>query len=244
MPDEPKIRLNVDADLATRATLGLTPSQAHYLQHVMRLKAGDELALFNGRDGEWRGRIDGFGKGWCSVAVLAQLRRQVGEPDLWLVFAPLKRARIDYLAQKATELGATQLRPVITQLTAMRRVNTDRLRANAVEAAEQCGRLVVPAVFAPTDLSALLADWPADRRLMFCDERGGAPVAGALQGATGGPWAVLAGPEGGFTPAERDHLRGLPFVTPVGLGPRMLRAETAALAALSLWQAHLGDWRA
>ena len=154
MPDTPKIRLNVDADLAPRRSIGLAPSQAHYLQHVMRLKAGDELALFNGRDGEWRGRIDGFGKGWCSVAVAAQLRRQVGEPDLWLVFAPLKRARIDYLAQKATELGATALRPVITQLTVMRRVNTDRLRANAAEAAEQCGRLVVPEVFAPIDLSA------------------------------------------------------------------------------------------
>ncbi len=224
--------------------LGLPVSQAHYLHHVMRLKAGDELALFNGRDGEWRGRVAGFGKGGCSIAVSAQLRAQETEPDLWLVFAPLKRARIDYLAQKATELGVTALRPVITRLTAVSRVNIDRLRANAVEAAEQCGRLAVPEVFAPVSLSALLADWSADRRLLFCDERGGTPVAYALQGAPSGPWAVLAGPEGGFTAAERRQLRDLPFVTAVGLGPRMLRAETAALAALSLWQAHLGDWRA
>ena len=134
---------------------------------------------------------------------------------------------------------------LITRLTAVSRVNTDRLRANAVEAAEQCGRLAVPAVFAPASLSTVLAEWPADRRLMFCDERGGAPVAAALRSARGGgPWAVLAGPEGGFTAAERRQLRDLPFVTAVGLGPRTLRAETAALAALSLWQAHLGDWRA
>ena len=244
MSDAPKVRLYVEAALAERVVLGLSASQAHYLRHVMRLKAGDELALFNGRDGEWRGRVDGFGKGRCAVAVVARLRGQEIEPDLWLVFAPLKRARIDYLAEKATELGVTALRPVITRLTAVRRVNTDRLRANAVEAAEQCGRLGVPAVFAPASLSTLLADWPADRRLMFCDERGGAPVADALRGAPGGPWAILAGPEGGFTAAERGQLRDLPFVTAVGLGPRTLRAETAALAALSLWQAHLGDWRA
>lgn len=242
MSDRPKIRLFVEDPLAEGASLGLATAQAHYLRHVMRLKPGDRVALFNGRDGEWLGRIDGFGKGWCSVAVTRRLASQAGGPDLWLVFAPVKRARIDFIAQKATELGIARLLPVFTELTAMDRVNTDRLRANAVEAAEQSGRLTVPEVAAPRRLDDLLADWPAERRLMFCDERGGPPAAEALAGAERGPWAVLTGPEGGFSAAEAEGIRGLPFVLPVGLGPRTLRADTAALAALGLWQALLGDW--
>lgn len=244
MPDTPKIRLYVDDDLAAGAALGLAPSQAHYLRHVMRLDAGEQIALFNGRDGEWQGRIDGFGKGWCSLAVVEQLRGQASEPDIWLVFAPLKRARIDYIAQKATELGVAALWPVFTQNTAVSRVNTERLRANAVEAAEQCGRLSVPEIFAPSSLAECFAAWSPERRVLFCDHVDGAPVAAVLGAALAGPWAVLAGPEGGLTAAERNRLRRLPFVTAVSLGPRILRAETAALAALSLWQAAVGDWRA
>lgn len=242
----PPIRLFVVDDLGPGAAIGLPPAQAHYLRHVMRRQRGDEIALFNGRDGEWLARIDGFGKGWCSLAVEAPLRGQTPEPDLWLAFAPLKRARIDFLVQKATELGAALLQPVLTRHVAVDRVNTDRLIANAVEAAEQCGRLTVQEVREPLPLDGLLRDWPRKRRLLFCDEAGDAPpLASALAdaGCASGPWAVLTGPEGGFAPAEREAIRAQPFVVPVHLGPRILRAETAAVAALALWQGLAGDWR-
>ncbi len=242
------IRLHVEDDLGPGAALALTPAQAHYLGNVMRLGVGDELLLFNGRDGEWRATIDGQGKGSCAVSVTGRARPQSRGPDLWLVFAPIKRARIDFLAEKATELGVAALVPVFTRRTVVRRVNTARLRAHAVEAAEQSGRLDVPEVREARPLAELIGSWPEGRRVLVCDESGGgAPIAEVLAQAPGprggAPWALLVGPEGGFDPSELDALRKLPFVTLVGLGPRLLRADTAALAALACWQALAGDWR-
>lgn len=236
----------MEAALGPGAAVGLAPEQAHYLRSVMRLGVGAPLALFNGRDGEWQARIEALGKGWASCAVERQLRPQAGEADVWLVFAPIKRARIDFIAQKATELGVSGLWPVFTRHTAMSRVNLERLRANAVEAAEQSARLTVPEIREPVTLDEALVRWPAERRILLCDESGGGvPIAEALavSGAKPAPWAVLIGPEGGFSPAELDRLRKLPIVTAVGLGPRLLRADTAALAALACWQALAGDWR-
>ncbi len=241
----PRIRLYVADDLAPDRVVGLAANQAHYLRHVMRCRPGDAVALFNGRDGEWRARIEGFGKGWCSLALLGQLRRQAVEAGPVLLFAPIKRSRIDALAEKATELGVATLQPVTTRRTTVTRVNVDRLRLIAIEAAEQSGRLAVPEVAAPIGLEALLGEWPTGRRLVFLDEAGGAPpLAEALAGAPPGDgWALLIGPEGGFDDDERRLLRARDFVLAASLGPRILRAETAALAALALWQAVLGDWR-
>ena len=243
-PGRPNVRLFVDADLVADGTVGLSSERAHYLNHVMRLRRGDEVSVFNGRDGEWLARIDAFGRGWCSLAVDEFLRPQQDPPDLWLVFAPVKRARIDFIAEKATELGVAAIQPVFTRFTVVERVNCDRLRANAREAAEQCRRLTVPRVFEPETLDRLLGGWPSERRLMFGDEAGdGIAVSEALARADGGPWAVLIGPEGGFAPEERAALKRLPFAVGVALGPRILRADTAAVAALTLWQQYLGDWR-
>jgi 16S rRNA (uracil1498-N3)-methyltransferase len=241
MTEKPAARLYVPGDLAGGATLALAPPQAHYLRSVLRLAGGAEIALFNGRDGEWLGRIEGIGKGWCSIALGEQTRRQRAEPDLWLVFAPVKRSRIDYLVEKATELH-----PVWTARTIVERINLERLQANAVEAAEQTERLAVPRVQPPEKLPALLARWPATRRLIVCDERGRAPpiaeVVLGLREAIAGGAAMLIGPEGGFTETELDGIANLPFVSPVSLGPRVLRADTAALAALAVFQAVVGDW--
>jgi 16S rRNA (uracil1498-N3)-methyltransferase len=241
-----KARLYVDAPLAAAGVVGTSPGQAHYLRTVLRLGPGDPVALFNGRDGEWLARIDGFGKGWASLTVAARRRPQAREPDLWLVFAPIKRARIDFLAQKATELGVSALWPVFTEHTEVGRVNEERLLANAVEAAEQSERLTVPVVFPAISLGQVLARWPPERRLLVCAEAGPAtPIAEALPAgaAPETPWAVLTGPEGGLTASELDALGKLPSVRLVGLGPRVLRADTAALAALACWQALIGDWR-
>ena len=241
---KPKTRLFVENDLAAGLSVGLDPARAHFLKSVLRLAPGAKLALFNGRDGEFLARVDGFGKGWCSVSVEARTRPQVAEPDLWLLFAPVKRARIDFIAEKATELGVSALVPVYTERTVVDRVNTERLRANAVEAAEQSERLSVPEVREPAAVNHALAAWPSGRRLLLCDESGAAPpVTEALAGAEGGAWALLVGPEGGFAPRELDALRNLPFVTAVSLGPRVLRSDTAALAALAVFQALVGDWR-
>ncbi|MBI3706573.1 MAG: 16S rRNA (uracil(1498)-N(3))-methyltransferase [Proteobacteria bacterium] len=237
-----KARLHVEQSLAV-ATLGLDAARAHYLRHVLRLERGDRIAVFNGRDGEMAARIDGFGKGWCTLSLEEKRRDVTPEPDLWLVFAPIKRARLDFLAEKATELGVAALWPVFTQRTIVSRVNTERLLATCVEAAEQSERLTVPTIHAPAALEAVLARWPSGRRILMCDETGGgAPLADVLaRQGTDGPHAVLTGPEGGFARGELDALRKLPFVTPIGLGPRVLRADTAALAALAAFLALSGD---
>jgi len=241
-------RLFVEADLAQGAEAPLSEAQAHYLRHVMRRDDGAPLLLFNGRDGEWRATLALRGKKAAAAVVGERSREQAAEPDLWLCFAPIKRARIDYIAEKATELGVALLQPVLTRHTAVERVNVERLRANAIEAAEQTERLIVPEVRTPVDLMKLLGSWPTDRRLLMADETGGGPpIAEALtvldDKAHAAPWAILIGPEGGFAAAELAALRRMKNVMAVGLGPRILRADTAALAALACWQALVGDWR-
>lgn len=237
-----KIRLYVDHPLGAGQTVPLDRGQAHYLFGVMRQAEGAEVKLFNGRDGEWLARITEAGKKAGAAECLSQSAPQRDPPDLWLLFAPVKKTRTDFIVEKAVELGVARLQPVQTEFTNSERVRQDRMLANAVEAAEQCGATAVPEVAPLAKLGALLDRWPAERQLMFCDEaRAGA--ASRLAGAEGGPWAILVGPEGGFSEAERARLARLEVARPVSLGPRILRAETAALAALTLWQAQLGDWR-
>lgn len=241
-------RLFVEADLSADSEAPLGEAQIHYLRHVMRRTDGASLLLFNGRDGEWRATLESQGKKAAVARVVERTREQIAEPDVWLCFAPLKRARIDYVAEKATELGAALLQPVVTRHTIVERVNLERLRAHAVEAAEQTERLSVPEVRAPVALARLLDDWPAGRRLLVCDETGGGPpIAEALAGldaaARAAPWAIVIGPEGGFDTTELAILRRMKDVMAVGLGPRILRADTAALASLACWQALVGDWQ-
>jgi len=238
------IRLFTSDDLGPRRQVAPTAAQAHYLTRVMRLPAGGELRLFNGRDGEWSARLAAPAGKTCRLQVEALERPQSFGPDLDLVVALVKRGRLETIVEKAAELGARRVRLAITERANVGHANIARLAAIATEAAEQTGRLDVPDIFRPEPLTSLLADWPADRRLMFCDEAGDAPPAlEALVRAEGRAWAVLIGPEGGFSPAERAHIRALPAAVPVSLGPRILRADTAAISALTLWQAAGGDWR-
>jgi 16S rRNA (uracil1498-N3)-methyltransferase len=238
-------RLYVDAPLAAGAAIALDAARGHYLRNVLRREKGASVLLFNGRDGEWQAEIEALAKSGTRLSVQRQTVAQRLGPDLWLVFAPLKRERIDLLAEKATELGCRRLQPMFTQHTAVTRVNVERLAAHVLEAAEQTERLDLPAVAEPRRLSEILESWPAERRIILCAEAGAAaPIAEALAGLPrAAPYAVMTGPEGGFASSELDHLRKLPFVTPVGLGPRVLRADTAAIAALACWQALLGDGR-
>ncbi|MGQ0741770.1 MAG: 16S rRNA (uracil(1498)-N(3))-methyltransferase [Alphaproteobacteria bacterium] len=239
-----KLRLYVGAPLGEGKAVEPTTSQAHYILHVMRAREGDRLRLFNGRDGEWTARITRVTKRSCLLKCDTRTAPQSDVPDVWLAFAPVKKTPADYVAQKATELGVRVLQPVITHRTVARRVNLERLRANAIEAAEQSGRLSVPEVRAEMDLGALLKSWPKERRLVFCDEGGDAPaIADALAKKESAAWGVLTGPEGGFDENERALVRAQPFVLPVTLGPRIMRADTAALSALAIWQALCGDWR-
>lgn len=234
-------RLFVDQPLAAGAGLELTGNAAQYLGAVLRLGPGDRVKLFDDRSGEWLAEIIEAGRKRVTVTISARLKPREEVPDLWLVFAPLKRGRIDWLVEKATELGVARLAPVVTRRTIVDRLNLGRLRAHAVEAAEQCERTALPVLAEPARLSALLADWPAERALYFADETGGDPLASV---AAPGPAAILIGPEGGFTDEERAAIRALPQARPVSLGPRILRAETAALAAVSLWMGAAGDWEA
>ncbi|MFA6141393.1 MAG: 16S rRNA (uracil(1498)-N(3))-methyltransferase [Hyphomicrobium sp.] len=238
------VRLFVDPPLAAGSTIACTADQANYLLNVLRLGAGAELLVFNGSDGEWRARIAEAGKRRCTLECLAQTRPQQTGPDVHYLFAPLKHARLDYMVQKATEMGVAHLQPVLTHHTVAARVNLDRMRANAIEAAEQCGVLRVPTVGEALKLEAALAAWDPARTLIFCDE--GADVASpiaALSTVGGSALAVLIGPEGGFDAAERELLRSKPFALPISLGPRIMRADTAAVAALALVNGVLGDWR-
>jgi 16S rRNA (uracil1498-N3)-methyltransferase len=238
----PKIRLYVDHPLGAAQTVDLSRDQAHYLFGVMRLGPGAEVALFNGRDGEWRAEVAEAGKRGGTLTCTDRTAPLRLPPDLWLLFAPIKKARTDFIVEKAAELGAARICPVQTDFTNADRIRQDRLQAHAIEAAEQCGGTYVPEVTGLRRLSDTLADWPADRHLIFADEA----LAGAKQALAAAPvtdrTAILIGPEGGFSPPERARLTALPFVTPISLGPRVLRADTAAVAALTLWQAERGDW--
>jgi 16S rRNA (uracil1498-N3)-methyltransferase len=237
-------RLHVEADLAEGAAVECTPAQANYLRNVLRLKAGDAVLVFNGRHGEWRAELAGSGRRALLLSVGRQMRPQEGGPDIDYLFAPLKRARLDYMVEKATEMGVARLRPVITRRTVAERVNLERMRAHGIEAAEQCGILRLPQVRPPEPLERVIAGWDAARPLVLCDEdvEETCPFT-ALARIPPGPVAVLVGPEGGFDPAERELLSTQPFVTRISLGPRILRADTAAVAALALVNAVLGDWR-
>ena len=238
------IRLFTPQDLGAGAGLALDEGQSRYLAAVMRLSVGDELLVFNGRDGEWLAKVATLGKRVVTLAVQRQARGQACGPDLDLVVALVKRARLETIVEKAAELGARRVRLVITERTNADHTRVDRLQAIAVEASEQTGRLDVPQVLEPLRLEALARAWDEPRRLLFCDEAGDAPpVLQALSGRAAEPWGILIGPEGGFSPKERKLLRALSFATPATLGPRILRADTAAISALTLWQAALGDWR-
>ncbi|MGR3465729.1 16S rRNA (uracil(1498)-N(3))-methyltransferase [Limimaricola sp.] len=236
-----KVRLFVDHPLAEGQTVPLEAAQAHYLSGVMRLPAGSVISVFDGQSGEFDARLAQANKRGGILEIGAQTRPLQPPPDLWLCFAPIKKARTDFIVEKAAEMGAARIVPVLTEFTNSERVRVDRLQAHAVEAAEQCGGTYVPQVAEPVKLAKLLDGWPDERGLMFCDE--------ALVGESGrlpdapGPWAVLIGPEGGFSERERTRLRGQERAHPVSLGPRILRADTAAVAALTLWQTTLGDWQ-
>jgi 16S rRNA (uracil1498-N3)-methyltransferase len=243
-------RLFVDAPLAPGTSVALTRSQANYLGNVLRLKTGDGVLVFNGRDGEWRATLASPGKRSPALAVGDQTRPQTAPLDLHYLFAPLKHARLDYMAQKAVEMGAARLQPVITRHTQAGRVNLERMRANAIEAAEQCGILTLPDIGAPLTFERMLAARDPTRLLVFCDEDAEVrdPVAALAQARAANPVAaipvaVLVGPEGGFAPEERAALLNLPNAVRLALGPRILRADTAAVAALALVGAVLGDWR-
>lgn len=236
-------RLYVTGDLGQGMRLEASAEVFNYLANVLRMKDGDEILLFNGRDGEWRARLRFDGKKKLTLEPIERTRDQPAAPDLIYCFAPLKQGRLDYLVQKAVEMGAGALQPVITQHTQVARGGTDRIRANAIEAAEQCGVLAIPETREPVKLERLLDNWAPERRLIFCDEaydtHNPLPL---LQSLPRGPLGVVIGPEGGFSEQERQTLRSLPFVTAIPLGPRILRADTAAVAALALIQATIGDW--
>lgn len=243
MRDFSKHRLHCDAALAPGAVLDLARDQANYLLNVLRLRSGDTILVFNGRDGEWLCAVHAEGRKQASLEALRQARPQPAAPDLVYLFAPLKHARLDYMAQKAVEMGAGVLQPVLTRFTQVSRINLERLAANAVEAAEQCGILSLPQIRPEQPLAAALAALEPERLLIFCDEALAAenPLV-ALQGISRGPLAVLIGPEGGFDESERALILRRERTLRLSLGPRILRADTAAVAALALVQATLGDW--
>jgi 16S rRNA (uracil1498-N3)-methyltransferase len=237
-------RLFVEADLAAGAKVACSAAQSNYLRNVLRLKAGEAILVFNGRDGEWRAEIADAGKRATMLSIGEQVRAQDGGPDIDYLFAPLKRARLDYMVQKATEMGVARLRPVLTRRTAPERINLERMRANVIEAAEQCGILRIPEVREPEKLERVIGRWESTRTLIFCDEAcEGADTLEVLARQPRGPLALLIGPEGGFAEEERKLLLDRSFVVAISLGPRILRADTAAVAALALVNAALGDWR-
>jgi 16S rRNA (uracil1498-N3)-methyltransferase len=249
-PYKPKTRLFVDTGLAAGASMEISEAQSHYLSHVMRLDAGDGVVLFNGRDGEWSALIGSLAKKRGKLTAEELLRPQSPEPGPWLAFAPIKKAATDFIIEKATEQGVSRLCPVFTKNTNTTRINPDRFRAHAIEAAEQSQRLTVPEIMEAQTLDQLITGWPAGRVLLHLDESGGgrpiAEVLAGMRGQGGGDetsCGFLSGPEGGFDAGELDALGKLDFVTGVDLGPRVLRADTAALSALACWQALLGGSR-
>lgn len=240
-PSGPRLHLN--ATLAAGVELDLDRDASNYLFAVMRLGAGEACRVFNGRDGEWRAEVALANKRGGRLAIAERLRPPAPPPDLWLLFAPIKKARTDFIVEKAAELGCRRILPITTRRTQSDRVNVDRLQAHAIEAAEQCDLVFAPEVAEPERLETALAAWDPRRALYFCDEsREARPLSAAAKGKRA-PAAILVGPEGGFAPDERRLLAGMLFVTPVALGPRILRADTAAAAALAIWQDVCGDWR-
>ena len=245
-----KIRLFVDAPLGEGNSITLDRAKAHYLFGVMRLSQGARVALFNGRDGEWTAEVTQARKREGVLMCLGLSCAQLTPPDLWLLFAPIKKARTDFIVEKAAEMGAARIHPVLTAYTNADRVNVARLQAHAVEAAEQCGGTYVPPVDAPQKLAAVLDNWPGDRLILFADEalaNGSSRHPSLFAGEEGtkdrrAPWAILIGPEGGFSHGERARLHAMDAAHPTRLGRRILRADTAAVAALTLWQSTLGDW--
>jgi 16S rRNA (uracil1498-N3)-methyltransferase len=232
-------RLYVKETLAEGSALILDGGPANYLGAVLRLQSGAQVKLFDDRTGEWLAEIVETGKKKVSLNVVRRLRPREPVPDLWLLFAPIKRGRIDWLVEKATELGVARLVPVLTRRTIVDRLNSDRLRAHVIEAAEQCERTFLPELAEPAKLERLLSEWPAGRALYFADESGGETLLGVLRP---GPAAILIGPEGGFTDEERAAIRAVRAARPVSLGPRILRADTAAIASVAVWMAAAGDW--
>lgn len=240
-PPQSTPRLFVETALSDGIELPVVGPQAHYLISVMRLKAGAPVKLFDDATGEWLAEVAMLGKRDLILKIDGKLRERETVPDIWLLAAPIKKARIDLVAEKACELGVARYQPVVTRRTIVERLNLERLRAHMVEAAEQCGRTALPEVAEPVKLPALLKSWPEGRTLYFADETGGTPLAEAAA-AHRGPAAILIGPEGGFDDEERAAIRALPDAVPISLGPRILRAETAAIAALAIWMASAGDW--
>lgn len=239
----PKIRLFVESALSSGCVLELQQTQTHYLKNVMRLQPSDKIIVFNGQDGEWQAVLSEIGKKSSSVVVEKQLRPQKEEPDIWLIFALVKRDATDAIIRKSTELGVAQILPVFTERTDVKGYNRERMHKIAIEAAEQCERLTCPVTNEAVELHELLESWDKERKIIICDESGsGEPIGKALTKQQKAKWALLIGPEGGFSDSELAMLRKLPYVLPVGLGPRILRADTAASAALACWQEHLGDW--
>jgi 16S rRNA (uracil1498-N3)-methyltransferase len=237
------IRLYTNQPLSAGSSIELSSENVHYLSNVMRKKAGYQLELFNGKDGQWLGEIESLQKKSGQVRILNQTRMQKPEPDIWLCFAPVKNAPINNLVEKATELGVSVLQPVITNRTIVNRVNTERLVANVMDASQQCERLTLPTVQEPLKLEKLLENWDISRKLILCDESGkGQTIIPALQALKQTPCAILIGPEGGFSQTEFEIMRNKPYIIPVSMGPRILRADTAAIAALTCVQSILGDW--
>jgi 16S rRNA (uracil1498-N3)-methyltransferase len=232
-------RLFIDQPLSEAQILTIDGNQAHYLSGVMRQKPGDRIMIFDDISGEWLAEIESVGKRALTVRLTERIREREAVPDLWLLAAPIKKGRIDWVAEKASELGVARWRPVITRRTIVDRLNLDRLRAHMIEAAEQCERTALPILDEPVKLEAVLRDWPADRALIFADEEGGIPMTEAVGP---GPAAILIGPEGGFTVEERAMIRAVPQAVGVSLGPRILRADTAMAAAVSVWMSIAGDW--
>lgn len=241
-PPQSTPRLFVEPPLEQGKHRRIDGPQGHYLVNVMRLRTGDPVKLFDDATGEWLGVAVEVRKRDVTLEIRERLRDREAVPDLWLCAAPIKKGRIDWLIEKACELGVARVTPVLTRRAVVDKLNLERLRAHLIEAAEQCGRTALPELVEPLKLPALLRDWPADRALFFADETGGEPVLAAMR-AHRGPAAILVGPEGGFDPEESEAIRALPRAVGISLGPRILRAETAAAAAVSLWMAAAGDWR-
>lgn len=240
-PPQSTPRLFVEPQLIEGELRRIDGPQAHYLATVMRLKAGDPVKLFDDMTGEWLAVAVDIRKRDVMLEVRERLRERESVPDLWLCATPIKKGRIDWVIEKACELGVARVAPVLTRRGVVDKLNLDRLRAHMIEAAEQCGRTALPELVEPVKLAALLKDWPSERALFFADETGGAPALAAMRDASG-PAAILVGPEGGFDAEERAAIRAVPQAVGISLGPRILRAETAAAAAVSLWMSAAGDW--